>query len=68
MKTRLEKNLLKVCQMLYEYNEYKTPLEKRQEYDKQLEILTERYKIKLIQLKQDYLLQRRILFAKLNNE
>jgi len=64
-KTKLEKNVKKLFQMIMEN---KTPLERQNEYNSQLRMLDERYRLKFFQLKQDYLLQRKLIFEKFNSQ
>ena len=60
----IEKEIKKVCQLLFENIQVKTPLEKRIEYESQLKTFNEKWRVKFFQLKQDYLLQRKQLFDK----
>jgi len=64
-KNKLEKNVKKLCQLIMEN---KTPMEKMNEYNSQLRMLDERYRLKFFQLKQDYLLQRKLILEKFNSQ
>jgi len=64
-KTKLEKNVKKLCQLIMEN---KTPLEKQNDLNAQLRMIDEKYRLKFFQLKQNYLLQRKLIFEKFNSQ
>jgi hypothetical protein len=63
-KYKLEKNVLKLCQM---FLEEKTPFEKQKEFYSQMRMLDEKYRIKFNQLQQEHLLQKKLLIERFNN-
>ena len=65
MKTKFEKNVLKLCQMIIED---KTPFEKQKDFYSQMRILDEKYRVKFNRLQQDYLLQKKVLIDRFNSQ
>jgi len=64
-RTKLEKNVKKLYQLI---TENKNPMEKQNEYNSQLKILDEKYRLKFFQLKQNWQLERKVLFEKYNSQ